>query len=101
MDHWEKLIGDPKRDRAAIEAVSPANMAASFKALVLLIHGAEDLVVPVKQSDLMEEALRKAGKKVIYLRLQGDDHGLTNPENRTAALRAMGAFVAEHIGPGR
>jgi len=98
MDYWEKLIGDPQRDRAAIEAVSPANMASNYKAPVLLIHGAEDLVVPVKQSELMENALKKAGKDVTYLRMKGDDHSLSNSDNRRAALEAMSSFVAKHIG---
>jgi dipeptidyl aminopeptidase/acylaminoacyl peptidase len=101
MDYWEKLIGDPKKDREAIEAVSPAKMAANYKAPVLLIHGADDLVVPVKQSELMENALKKAGKDVTYLRLKGDDHSLSNSDNRRAALEAMSSFVAKHIGAGR
>src|SRR6185503_15969183 len=98
MEYWKKLIGDPDKDRAEIEKVSPVNLAASYKAPVLLIHGADDLTVPVKQSELMEAALKKAGNTVSYLRLKGADHGLTKPENRKAALEAMGKFINANIG---
>lgn len=99
--YWTKLIGDVDKERPAIEAISPVNMAASFKAPVLLIHGTDDLVVLNKQSDRMEAALKKAGKDVTYLKLRGDDHNLSNSNNRRDALEAMGAFVTKHIGPGR
>ena len=52
------MIGDPDKDAAAIEAVSPYRLAANFKAPVLLIHGTDDLVVPDRQSELMDEALQ-------------------------------------------
>ena len=40
------LIGDPDKDGAAIDAVSPARLADRFKAPVLLIHGNDDTTVP-------------------------------------------------------
>ncbi|MDP3736623.1 MAG: prolyl oligopeptidase family serine peptidase [Hyphomonadaceae bacterium] len=99
--YWTKVIGDVDKDRPAIEAISPVNLAANFKAPVLLIHGTDDTVVLIKQSDRMEAALKKAGKDVTYLKLKGDDHNLSNSDNRRDALEAMGAFAAKHIGPGR
>lgn len=99
--YWTRHIGDLDTDLAAINAVSPVNHAASFKAPVLLIHGTDDTVVLSKQSDLMEAALKAAGKNVTYIRLKGDDHNLSRGENRRAALEAMGKFVAQHIGAGR
>ncbi len=99
--YWKKVIGDPSKDAERIDEVSPINLVANFKAPVLLIHGTDDLVVPSKQSDQMESALKKAGKDVAYMKLQGDDHHLSNSSNRRAALEAMSAFVAKHIGGGR
>ncbi len=96
--YWSMVIGDLDKDLAAIEAVAPVNLAANFKAPVLLIHGTDDTVVLMKQSDLMEDALKKAGKNVTYLKLKGDDHNLSYTENRRAALEAMSSFVAKNIG---
>lgn len=94
--YWSRVIGDPDRDRAAIEAVSPVVLADRFTAPVLLIHGDNDTVVPVRQSDRMEKALRDAGKPVEYMRLKGDDHGLAESGARSEALRRIAEFVAAH-----
>ena len=96
--YWTMVIGDPAKDRESIEAVAPVNLADKFKAPVLLIHGTDDLTVPSKQSDLMEAALKRAGKPVEYLKIKGDDHSLSFSANRRTALEAIAAFVARHIG---
>lgn len=96
--YWTSVIGDPDKDGAAIEAVSPYRLAANFKAPVLLIHGSDDLVVPDRQSELMEQALKSAGKPVTYLRIGRDDHGLTNGESRNKMLTEVAAFLKAHIG---
>jgi acetyl esterase/lipase len=41
----------------------------------LLIHGEGDSVVPIQNSELMEEALRAAGVPVKFLRVPGVGHG--------------------------
>ena len=97
--YWQSVIGDPDKDAAAIEAVSPYRLAANFKAPVLLIHGTDDLVVPQRQSELMDEALRAANKPVTFLRIGKDDHSLVAPESRTRALNEVAAFLKTHIGP--
>ena len=96
--YWTSVIGDPDKDSAAIEAVSPYRLAANFKAPVLLIHGADDLVVPQRQSELMDEALRAANKPVTFIRVGKDDHSLVAPESRTKALNDIAAFLKTHIG---
>lgn len=98
VTYWELLIGDPDRDREAIDAVSPALLADKFKAPVLLIHGAADTTVPARQSDMMNDALRNARKQVEYIRIDGDDHGLVANESRRQALTALAAFLKTHIG---
>lgn len=95
---WEQLIGDPGTQAAAIDAVSPALLADRFKAPVLLTHGAADTVVPIKQSELMHDALRKAQKTVRYIRIDGDDHSLVENASRRQALTALSEFLNEHIG---
>ena len=96
--YWTSVIGDPDKDGAAIEAVSPYRLAASFKAPVLLIHGTDDLVVPDRQSQMMNDALKAAGKPVTYLSIGRDDHSLVNADSRNTALTAIAAFLKMHIG---
>lgn len=96
--YWESVIGDPDRDSDAIEAVSPYRLASNFKAPVLLIHGSDDMVVPDRQSELMEQALQAANKPVTFLRIGRDDHSLVAPESRNTALSEVAAFLKTHIG---
>lgn len=98
LDYWKEVIGDPKADREHLKAISPANHADAFKAPVLLIHGKDDFVVPIDQSERMESALKSAGKEVEFIRLKGEDHHLSKSETRLATLKALDAFVSKHIG---
>jgi len=96
--YWKEVIGDPDTDADAIDAVSPSLLAANFKAPVLLVHGSEDTIVPSRQSDKMESALKSAGKEVHYIRIRGDDHSLVDNDSRRAMLKAVAEFLAKHIG---
>lgn len=98
VTYWEALIGDPDKDREAIDAVSPALHADKFKAPVLLIHGAADTVVPIRQSEIMNDALKAGQKSVQYIRINGDDHSLVDNDSRRTALSALGEFLNKHIG---
>jgi dipeptidyl aminopeptidase/acylaminoacyl peptidase len=97
--YWRELIGDPEKDRDAIEAVSPARLAGAFKAPVLLLHGLDDTVVPTGQSNRMESALKSAGKPVTYVKIRGDDHWFATNESRRTLLTSMGEFLAKHLKP--
>ena len=98
VDYWSELIGDPRAEKDKLDAISPTNSAASFQAPVLLIHGKDDLVVPLAQSRAMERALKDAGKEVELVTLKGEDHWLSGGETRLETLKALDAFVTKHIG---
>ena len=42
---------------------------------MLLMHGDEDVIVPIKQSEIMESALKQAGVTVWFIRVPGGKHG--------------------------
>lgn len=96
-DWWRQSIGDREEDKAAVRAASPANLADAVTAPVLLIHGTEDTVVPIEQSRRMQRALERAGKKVRFVELRGDDHWLSDAPTRIQMLRETEAFLAEHL----
>jgi len=96
--YWQSLVGDRQDDVEILKAISPARSAENFQAPVLLIHGNDDSVVPFSQSKKMERALKKAGKDVTLVKLKNEDHGLSQSATRVQALRALDAFVTEHIG---
>ncbi len=96
VDYWENLAGS---DKEKLRAISPVNYADSFAAPVLLIHGKDDTVVPIRQSVEMEKALRKAGKEVELVRIKGADHWQSRAETRLATLEALHGFIARHLRP--
>lgn len=83
----------PSRD---LKTVSPRAAADRADAPILLVHGKEDTVVLFSQSSAMESALRKAGKQVELVALNGGDHWLSTGETRTAMLKAAVEFVERH-----
>lgn len=58
---------------------SPINHVSADDPPVLLIHGDADMGVPFEQSELMREALRKAGVTAELLRVPGGGHGAVFP----------------------
>jgi dipeptidyl aminopeptidase/acylaminoacyl peptidase len=71
-----KTIGHPEKDSAMLDANSPALNAKSIKIPILLIAGEEDTVVPVEQSELMEEALEDNNKVHQYFELEDTGHNV-------------------------
>lgn len=93
--YWVRSIGDPGRDRAFLNAVSPREQAAQIRAPVLLIHGEEDDVVEIRQSELMQRAL---GDRARLVRLPEEGHFWDewSREHRLTVLRETEAFLAQH-----
>ena len=101
IDHgsfWTTRIGNPYDDAARLEATSPALHADAVRAPVLLLHSENDTTVPINQSELMFDALKKNGKKVEFIRLEGDDHYLSLESTRVRMLGEVERFLKASIG---
>jgi dipeptidyl aminopeptidase/acylaminoacyl peptidase len=100
VTYWEESVGveDTGLSRDKLAAISPLQHADRVQAAVLLIHGRDDSVVPIGQSRAMERALRAAGKTVQLVELEGEDHWLSIASTRLELLKAVDAFLAEHLG---
>lgn len=98
--YWRRSIGDPGANDDALIATSPARLAANIDAPVLLIHGEEDETVLIRQSELMEQAMRRAGRAARLVRLDGADHywDSWSIENRTILFRETQSFLAQYLG---
>jgi dipeptidyl aminopeptidase/acylaminoacyl peptidase len=71
-------------------------LASRADAPILLIHGTDDSVVPIEQSQEMNDALKRAGKSVEFLITKDEDHWLSNASTRTQTLKAAVAFVQKY-----
>lgn len=78
------------------DEISPRRFAGNADAPVLLIHGKDDTVVPFKQSAVMADALKDAGKPYEMVVLKGEDHWLSRSATRKEMLSAAMQFVQKH-----
>ena len=81
-----------------VAAGSPARHAEAIKAPVLLFHGEMDRNVSVRQSRLMRDRLRDAGKRVELVEFSGLDHQLQDSEARVRMLRRSDEFLRQALG---
>lgn len=99
MRYWQRFMGVENDDAPILAELSPSRLADRIDGPVLLIHGREDTVVPFEQSEIMEEAMRRAGKDVELVVLEGEDHHLTFPATRLQMLQETIEFLEEHNPP--
>jgi len=91
--------GADKQGDSHLRAISPARFAAQADAPILLLHGKDDTVVPIEQSEIMASALRHADKPFEFVQLKGEDHWLSRQETRATMLKAALAFVKKNNPP--
>jgi dipeptidyl aminopeptidase/acylaminoacyl peptidase len=99
MRYWRAFMGASSLFGGDVAAISPANLARDADAPILLIHGKDDTTVPFAQSVDMADALRRAGKTVEFLPLDGADHWLLKENTRIAMAKASVAFVLKYDPP--
>jgi dipeptidyl aminopeptidase/acylaminoacyl peptidase len=76
--------------------VSPIKNAATFSIPVLIMHGKNDLRVPVSQSREMAEKLKAAGKIYRYIEQPLGDHHFSREADRLQFLKEMDAFLQQY-----
>lgn len=105
-DVADKLFGEAflrstiGSDKKEWDARSPSKLVDKIQVPVLLIHGGKDKRVPIKHSELMEKALKKAGKPVETLYFPNEQHGFYNLDNNIAAYEKVLSFLQANIGLG-
>jgi dipeptidyl aminopeptidase/acylaminoacyl peptidase len=87
-------VGDPR-----LAAISPADHADKASAPILIIHGRDDTVVPFEQSQIMADALKKAGKPYEFVVLSQEDHWLSRSDTRLQMLKATVEFLEKNNPP--
>ncbi|WP_334162027.1 alpha/beta hydrolase family protein [Phenylobacterium sp.] len=97
--YWTRFIGAEDLGDPVMAELSPAAQAHRAEIPILLVHGKDDTVVPLEQSRVMADALKKAGKPHELVVQAGEDHWLTRGETRLQMLQAVVAFLEKHNPP--
>ena len=98
--HWVRVLGDPDKDQAAMRASSPAFHIDAVKIPVLLVHGADDEIVPYSQSESFQKLMNKSGRKTELLKLKNEGHGDFEKGSSKVMLSTIGVFLWENLGKG-
>jgi len=84
-------------DKPVLDARSPALHVDKIKAELLLVHGTEDVRVPIENAYFLEKQLNKIGKSYdkIYRK---DGHGFQKVSNRIDLYKKLLEFLDKNIG---
>jgi dipeptidyl aminopeptidase/acylaminoacyl peptidase len=97
--YWDRFMGMSGVDDPAFDEIAPIKHLDKVTVPILLIHGKDDTVVPIEQSEDMADALKDAKKDVTFVKLDGEDHWLSRAETRIQMLNAMVAFLEKNDPP--
>jgi dipeptidyl aminopeptidase/acylaminoacyl peptidase len=100
LAQWHRFVGNPAdaEQRKVMESKSPLFKAHQATKPILIMHGENDVRVKLEQSDLMVEALRKAGKDVRYVVLKGEGHANQKAASNQIMYREIEGFLAGCLG---
>jgi len=98
IESWQAFIGDRWDDSAKLDGASPAANADKIKIPVLLMHGTDDTTVRIDQSEIMERALKRAGKRVTFITIPKETHNMEMADTRVRWLSELEKFLKENIG---
>ncbi len=85
---------------AGLSSISPLFHIDRVTIPILLVHGKDDTRVPFEQSQIMADALTKAGKSVEFVTLPHEDHFLSQGATRLKMLQAVVSFLEKNNPPG-
>jgi len=89
-----------KRDLAKL--LSPVTHASTDDPPFLIVHGEIDHTMPIRQAELLNNALNKAGVDATFIRVKGGNHNLTAADmqpNMDEIEKQMLVFFDKHLKP--
>jgi len=93
-------FGDPDKDAAFLDSISPLKDVERIVAPLFVYAGANDPRVPRSESDLIVGALRERKVPVEYMVAENEGHSLARKENLVQFLARSGRFLEQHAGGG-
>ena len=97
--YWIRFMGADDPSDPVLRELSPSEKVDGLKTPILLVHGRDDTVVPLEQSNIMQRALEKAGNAPEMVVMSGEDHWLSRGETRLRMLNALAMFLEKNNPP--
>lgn len=96
-----EFLGKPYDEAPEVwKEASPLHHVSPDDAPTFIIHGDQDLLVPLEQSEKLVAALTKVGVPVRLVVIKGMGHGPTTPEQRAEFAKALNeamVFFDQHL----
>jgi len=92
-------MGDPDKDAAFLESISPLRDVDRIVDPLFVYAGANDPRVPRGESDQIVHALRERKIPVEYMVAENEGHSLMRRENVIEFLSRVARFLEKHAGP--
>lgn len=90
-----QLLGGPLNDNLQLAALaSPLRFVSPDSAPFYLLHGDKDTLVPIQQSQLFYDALRRVGVEAHFFTVPGKGHGIIAPPE---AAKQIYEFFQRHL----
>jgi dipeptidyl aminopeptidase/acylaminoacyl peptidase len=97
-DRYEYGDIDDPDDREFFLRISPISHVENVRSPMMVLHGANDPVCPVIESDQFVRAIRERGGEVEYLRFPDEGHLIRRLPNQIIAYRRIAAFLERTLG---
>ena len=95
--YLESLVGSWPHDEQKYREFSPIFVVDTIASPLLILHGADDVVVPVEQSKMIAEKLQLLGQAVELHIYDGQGHGWRAPEVMADELTKIDEFLQRHV----
>jgi dipeptidyl aminopeptidase/acylaminoacyl peptidase len=87
-------------DRATFEATSPHLLAGNFRTPTLVIHGQQDVRVPVNHGVELFQTLQIRGVPSRFIYYPNENHWILRPQNSVFWYREVRRWIEEYATPG-
>jgi acetyl esterase/lipase len=91
------MNGTPVSNPVSYSNASPLFAVHSGVTPTLILHGTADNVVPISQSDSLDNRLANAGVAKLYVKYPLEGHGIWSAPNNADAFARIAAFINLHV----
>ena len=95
----KRKLGDPKKDKAKFDEISPARHVDRIRRPVFVSHGKDDPVADVEESLRLISALEKYRVPHEVFIVSGEGHGMSRLKNEVELYGRVEAFLAKYLAP--
>lgn len=99
FDGLLRYLGDPKKEKAKYDAISPIKLVNRIKVPVFVAAGKDDRTVDIAQSKQLISELKKCGIPHQTLLVSGEGHGMAKVDNQVKLYSQVEEFLRQNMAP--